>query len=552
MAKKKPTLVARTESLLLEGMEWPIVQLDYREKKRTWRQRYDGSLSLRVSHAYRGNQYDNTFVWAEEITFAKLHGDFSKDRELVDAQIVEYVLNVTEELRLVTDSHLTAEQFDEFERQFFNRIAVVTERPRIAKAYGDVKEKRLNRENAQEQGRLKELQEKEDERLRLEESDRQRQIDRRRDRLSHTIKDSLKSFELDAMYSISREVSKKLDYNLPKSRIEERVRQLFDPDDNMAHRPLFKSTNRGEWAVFMQKTLGEGFYHKLSNLEQDLDDFYLSVFEAVQDKVGEDGKVTEEMYNSAMCENASLDEVLDLIERERDINVDLLTRLGKIVDQRPVNYRKVVEHLSTLMSFKGCLFTAVKPAVPGFDFNYSIGNDPEEFREVCAQIEDDLQEYFKDNDKKLRVPTEGRIDTKDGVIIVSPDNPNEHLSQGSYGKVMNYQNRNHDPYVKFTFLTGKSVKLPYGTNPYGNSLKKAEPIDKAYSSMKDAASAVLETAISLSIKATTDTTLTETQQKITEYHPYRDEQVRFTEGFYQGMKERFEQMFERHKAHNSK
>jgi hypothetical protein len=562
----KPKLLNNTDTATFPDITWPTIETHYRETQRnwTWRPEYEGTLEMKLYYAGAGSEkvFEKRFSTKLDVTqqkTGKRSYDCDWNRPNLETTILSFILDKSKQLRLVTRDALSDEQFEQVESRMVDSVAIVTEMPQLSEIYRQGQAARIaaRRQTAaqaeqqninDEAARVEQKRKAEEKRQRDEQEARQKEIERRRTEVLDKVRIPLRKFESDAMYAICTRVSRKSDYELPRQNVEERVKHLFDTDDNLAHRPLFKTSN-GAWADFVRTKLGEGFYNKLKNVENDLDEFYLTVLEEVQRQTGEKGEVTEEVYHQAICNKFTLDEVTNLLERERDVYTELLKRFNTILGKGPIDYRRALESLKDRIRFTGEFITATSPDVPEFSPKDETENDKAAFEEAKRSIQDKFQKYLKSNAKYLVVPA-GDVESYDRsevlVIRTSDDQKDAHALAGSCGTLQYCGYSSEDKQVSFSYITGKPTKLPFSCSVSRKTLKKAQKLEQKYGNIGDAAQAIIQEAAERSTSSVEDKDLTATQKKIKEFHPYLEEQMEFRQGFFQGMKSRFEEIYAKH------
>jgi hypothetical protein len=465
----------------------------------------------------------------------------------LDDLIIENTFNASGQLNLIIKPYTTDADYLQLEQTIFEQVALAAERPEIALKYHDAKDaKELRRledlRSRQQQKSTEEEKQKDKEKLQ-----REKEMAERMKSVAEKLKGTLVDYESSAMYSLAVLASKGLDYEIPKERIKNRVEHLFNPDDNLLDRPLFGNGEKGTWARFVKEVLGDGFYSKLHNLESDMDEFYIAVWENVQKKVTDESQLTEEQYESAICETFNLKDVLSLLERERDIYITLLKRFQEILVRDPVDYTKVLDDMKKRLMPTGEFFTSRINEPNRFEYDYSTKNDREAFNAIRGKLTQDFASYLQKNASMVAVVGDsfGNSIRNNMAVILLKDSGDGKLKAGSCGTIRE-DGYNYDTYVTFSYVIGspemRNVKLKL--KEY--TLAVAQTVEEKYGNFSNAADFIVSKACQKSIEVVKDNYLVKRQEIIRSFHPYLDEQLKFRERFYELMVERFKGMYEMH------
>lgn len=509
------------------------ISIHYTEREE-WRfslspRRYVGNLEIKLDIHTDG--YNRVFTHQVDVTPGKAGKETLADKRRLENTVIDFLLEDTEKVKPAIEARLDKERFSRAEHTILTRVAEVMELPRIMERYDDRKKDRMTLLLQPEQPVVRQQ--------------------RKKTMSRSAVEKAVTRYETAAMYGIAVEASERLDYNLTEKTINQRVKALFDPDDNLQYKPLFSngSIQRGSWANFVKGLLGDGFYNKLCNVEGDLDKFYLAVLDKTNELTA-DGELSPKLYRRAIREAAPFEGIVALLERERDAELELLTRLQCIMAKG--NFPRALEHLKARLQFTGGYFTAVSAGILPFNCPYTTSDNITEFKAIVVRIKSDLVEYFSGNDNQLIVPTEERTVEKQGehFIAVAPFPDDEEIAVGSYGqwdshhRISFLDHPYQEPYLRFQFITGKGINCQFDpTRKRLKTLRKAVSIIDKYGKIPIAVERIVDDALGSSLLLVEDNSLKAAQQQIAAFHPYLDQQIAFTTSFYQGMKTRFERIY---------
>ena len=377
--------------------------------------------------------------------------------------------------------HVAQEVIQRLEEKAVYAVATAADKAVIARTYIDYRERivhelqsRAEHDGVQarqreEQRRAHELRSQE-QREEAKEQERLRQHDQQRKNLEQELKKKLISWEVEAQYVISRDAStgndgeRRLEYALQRKDLEKAVADYYDPNDNLQSWPVFNPQGLKGWEAFMKETLGDGFYNQVFNAQNDLDGFYLKVASALKSKAQELGsldQLTEEDYERVIINNFTLESVMQLFERGKDVEVELLRRFRGIHD---VNYTRALEMVKARLRDDRLLYTFTEPGVPLFKSDLKADDNADEFQGKTAQLKVQLRGYFAAHEDNLAVPENPNTGTglaQQKRVIVR--NIKGDIGIGSYGRITSrtYSGFNGNNNVEFSFVTGEPRPLPH-------------------------------------------------------------------------------------------
>ncbi len=505
----------------------PFVSFSYIEEVRGFlNKEYCGRLTIDLVIA-DADGYTRTFETSFDTTPIHYSSNPSKTKRDFEERVLSFFQDeVVARMNLDLERRIEPDARSLLEREMMRKIADVVDLPGLMTVYDD--RKRIIDEHQR------------DEKLRL--------TNARKSRLSAQRREELMKLEFDSMYGIAIDASRSLEYELSRKSVVDRVRALFDPDDNLLFRPLFKPAAKGEWARFVQEQLGDGLYFKLRNVEDDLDHFYAAIIDRISSVLPEEVKVARENYDEAIRTSFKLEEVLKLFERERDANTLILEKFQDLLGKGVVDYEQALEYVGSHLRFSGGLLTAVSPEVREFSMPaLDKVKDKEQFDQEVRKIGLALASYLVDNNDSLRVPSTAKITVaKDlPVMCISHAKDTIYAQTGSYGKMFVTATKHAPEYdaVGFEMVTGKKIKLPFKAKVSLNNLVAAAPLTGRYNSIENACVEILNEALTKACATATNPKLDSIQQKIRGYHPYLSQERTFIDAFYDGMKRRFDGIF---------
>ena len=506
-----------------------------------WGWQYDGKLDVDVGITVPGiDDYARSFSDEKGLKFGisavkKKRGEKQqRAKSQLSDTIINRLLEISEIVELPIIRRLSVDKFSEFETALVEKVSELMDLPEIAQRYLDIK--------SQKQQHLVEI----------EKMVRSSVVDKKRG----LVKAELIAHEVEAMYKIATMASQGLDYKLDRDNLQRRVENLFDPNDNLLFRPIFKKVAEGYWARFINQLVGEGFYRYLKNSEQDLDRMYCAVLEKLSEKAINGERLTTGLYELTFKETNSLSDVLQVLEHERKANLELLARLKKIT--RANDYDQEINALSTrvmrMMSFSNGLITATEPGVPEFNGNYSVDDDFEAAQVVRRQMASDLEQYLKANDKKLRVRSGNTPSVRfEGELIKIQNSGDYNISMavGSFAVSslryhLGFFSNSYKWHVQFKFSPHPRDAIPpVMKTTYTHLFEEASTIEQKYASPALAAERFIKLADDEIAKTKLKSnSKQDTINLIKDYHPYLDEEMIFVEKFYQGMVKRFTEMYQ--------
>lgn len=515
-----------------------VVDLNYLEEKRFWRQKYDAGLRVAVRCGDPENLESRVFYEEFDITNFKLEKtvEIGNDHEL---NIFKYLDHIVRTVRLMTKDMISDDNFLTVEQEIVRNVAIVTERPRIAEDYCSVKGDLRKLLGEEERVKKDAAKKKEEER-------KERELNARRSKIAGKVKEHVLEIETGAMYQLSVNASRKLDYNITRDRVERRVKALFHNDENLSFRPVAKQFESGTWKSFISETLGEGFYNKLKNIEHDLDNFYIAILEKVQSLVNCESEVTKEVYEQTICETFTLEQVMDLFERERDVYMDLLTRFKDISERECGDYNETLKGVEKGLGFYEDFLIPINGSVLEFKLDFNINDTRVAYEGAILRVKKELEEYLKSNSQSLRVFSDDQDYFKKGdEILKIRDDSDTKASNRSYG-VIEKMNSNGDPDVNFSYVPGRMQQELFKIN-YTSvaNLRRLLNLEKAFGSLAIAVDYIVDEVSKKSVSSTQTTRFKKQAKKVRKYHPYLNEQLEFRQKFYELMTERFKGMYAR-------
>jgi len=511
----------------------PFVSVRYSEFVRgTFKRRYFGKLEINIADPETG--YVRDFSKEFDITDHKRGRSDEYSRNNLDYLVSRYLnQEVDDALRIGQDADSTISRFQDIKEKVYRQVATATEQNSVFNLYQERLEEELQAEEKRKATVIKKKQAEQEQRIRR----------------------TISSFEYAAMDLIAINSSKPLEYVLSDETLRERVDSLFDPDNNLLHRPMFNPGKNGEWAEFVRRVLGQGLYNKLEKVENDLDRFYAKISQRTRMIAGEGIIPTKESYEQAIRESSTLEETLDLLDREHDVNLDVLQRFKEKLAIPPVNYTKAATRMMDYLSFQGGLFTTTSEKTSRFIFNYNIDDDHKTFSEFLGSLTNELRDYLEIFEDELILPSNKKpgpmFNKKDNplVIKVAYNKGDKSFLLGSSGILKTKSNDSYGygfgyryDHVQFGFATGEKSSEKNQSFPLDN-FRLAEKLRDRYKNLDEATRDIVSRVSQAAINDVEDKQLVKDQGKIREFHPYLDHQMTFVSSFQQGMKARFENLF---------
>jgi len=515
-------------------VDHPDIKLRYDEgDPNKWLKRNrTGFLEIEVSYLKRGNH---------EVFRLKFD---PAEKRLDDSDLEKISLEALDYLDLATKRDLPKDVLSGIKSQVIESVSLATRRMGFLDRYI---------ESGVERAKIKKREV--EERADAETHRQERELEERVRELSEKTRRRIVNVEGKFLYESATRVSfdNGLEYNLSRADIDRRTNSLFSRDDNLESRPLFgHSVKPGEWAQFIKKLVSPGFYSGLQAVERDLDEFYISIAEEVQKRIGDkdiNDTELETIYEAVIREKYTKEEVTFLFERHKKAEINLFEKLiGKSKDN-PTDYKRATELIKRGLGFNGGLVTAVSPKIPPFIASeIPEDNTRAEFERVMARVNSLFSEYLTNNDKNLRCPT---AEQPDGyginyeVMVISDRTGDAHAQSGSLGLVLpdNRGFRYNDKPIAFSFITGKSRELPYQVNIPTQFLRKAKSPSDRYSGLGAAAEEIINAARKDALDTATDKQIIADQKTIAGFYPHLDQMVTFIEGMHKKYLERIERIY---------
>ncbi len=529
MARYK--LINRDHQIITTDLFLPDVKVSYRERipHFTLVEKVLGNLSYDIQHTNLNQVIEQEYT----VKRVKLDKSGAKD------ELVRLLMRQTDEVsRIIKIGCPSAPEIMllDLEERLYRATAYVTELPAVFERYKENSRQRAESAH-QETNRRKEEQ--------------AQQLDKH-------LHDTIIDIEARARYDITMAVTTglHLDYCLPWENIVCQVRSLFLDDDNLLGMPTFKPARNGEWVTFVKGIVGEGFYNRLRNIQDDLDEFYMGIADAIKGMVSADEKVTSAHFEEAIREFNTKEYVLELFTREEQANVELLKRLNLKLCEGLIDGEKWNASMNSYFSAKGGLYVVTSNDVLWF-------NVPSEYRPTTEQevaaavglVEKSLRDYIRENEEVLRFPLSEVINGSSNIVheVMVRKDLNQIVTVGSYGTLQINSTSRSARYwddfkreIEFKNTTGKSVKTPYkyiieSQNAIGQ-LQIVGSLGMAFGDANCGIKALL--AVNhRAVESARKQELEGIQQKIRGYHPYIEQEMTFIPAFWKGMKDRIERIY---------
>jgi len=537
-------------------------KVSYKVEESRWTGRRYATLQISFSHP----RHDETTAYKRVFEHSwRVDEEYGRG---IEKQLLGYALQAVANAQVALEPYVDPKVTQELEKKVVYALATVTDAADIARSYDQDKhsrvqalqgqgvQERLSKEKQEEKERAKRLQDEAKEAERKEQQ-RLKEHDQQRISLEKGLKEKLIRFEAAAQYKIARTAStgrdgqRLLEYALTQAHVEKNVADYYDPNDNLLSRPVFNPRGLKGWAVFVKEALGDGFYNHVFNAQNDIDDFYLRIAKIFGEEVRQAGSLdhlTEEAYERAIVDNFTLDEVMELFEREKDVEVELLRRFSRIHD---VDYTRALQMITSRLQTDRLFYTFTEPGVDYFSSDLSSLDNETDFKEKMARLKGELGRYLTAHEAQIVVGENPNTHTgiDKGKRVITIRSLDASIGVGSVGRVTS-RSHNYGWYnnVTFSFLVGEHLPLPHKQERVGDeALRVAVTMKERYGNIESCAESLLDIATTEIVKKIKNPSLTKQQETIKQFHPYLEDEIEFLERSLVLMRERMEEMYARHR-----
>ncbi len=484
----------------------------------------------------------------------KLYYDDNQASTEFDRTLLEYTLGKIAAAGVALGNDVSNEELKKFRDETIRALATVTDRPAIMQMYEQTILQQEQENFRKSQEKIAAQQRKEEEAKKKAEEQRRASLEKRLQETHDVIRNTLVAYETEARYRVSVEANKEHDFNLPKGEVQRQTADLFERKNNLLSRPLFKEMPKGKWADFLKVTLGEMFYNKLLIVENDLDELYVPVLEKISKVALEQGGEripTPAEYERTFVETHDLSHVLDVLEREWDVNVDLLERFKEKLIEKPLNHDLAFKKLLHYLGKDPFDYFTYSTAIAPFSFNYNQEiRGEEDFKVKVAQVIENFTSYLRKNKDKIVVEDTDSPIQKGKVVIVKKA-IDDKVKKGSVGIcdcLTRTQSGWRNPVISFSYMSNGAELLQ--CNISAKYLVGAKLVFAVYEgNLEKAAKTIVGNIASVAVKNVYNSSLEEQQKFIQQAHPCLEQEIAYRNKFFELMAVRFKEMYARHADH---
>ncbi len=371
------------------------------------------------------------------------------------------------------------------------------------------------------------------------------------DRRPQIVSDAIQ-IETDILWQIVQNSAQGLQYQPTKRELEDRVRNLLVNNNNRTYQPLLVETS--EWKKLLRFVCGDNFVGMWAEKEQAFDTMYARIVQRASDLLTtppttlENGaleRLTPQKYSQAIQEVMREDEITRLIQRDLQMNRQLLANFKGALALDTLNYTDALKGIERHLNKPGQVIAKVA-SCPDFALRLSKAEHKAITRaeyeaafkiEESGNITENLETYLARNQERIRIiapapPSSVRFG--DEVLI------SEHKNfAGSSARVISTGESNG---LEVLYPKTRRNAQPEYVMSQPHQLRPLYSIEQLRGP-KVVADMLLRAIRPIAEGESQDQKRLDLQRRIRQYNPHLDDQTVFTERFYQGLAQRFRELY---------